>query len=176
MEQALVSIIAIAIILGGTVTLVSSAISPIDSLTNSWKQMTQQSEEIARTDIDATDATVPAPYSGTRVEITIRNEGKVSLCNYDSWDVIVQYYSDNTSYSAEWLPYTTSLADNNWTVSGIYFNGSSETFEPDILNPGEDMKLLMQLDPPVMTNSTNWATISTANGVSTRVLFQRGET
>ncbi len=173
MEQAVVSIIAIAIILGGTVTLALSAISPIDTIVRSWKQMTQQSGDLMRTEITTTGSEFPVLGSGARVEITVRNNGNLSLSNYNSWDVITQYYSDNISYSVKWLPHTDNISDNKWTVNGIYFNGSPETVEPNILNPGEDMKLLMQLNPPVGTNTTNWATISTPNGVSTRIIFQR---
>ena len=175
MEHAIVSIIAIAIILGGTVTLAFNAISPIDTIATSWKQMTQTTEEIMRTDIAGTDPSVPPGESGARVEITVNNQGQVSLSNYDSWDVIVQYYSDNVTRVVKWIPYTTSLADNTWTAGNWEFNGSPETFEPEILNPGENMTVSMQLDPPVATNTTNLATISTSNCVPTRIIFERGD-
>ena len=177
MEQALVALIIIAIMISGALTLVVSAISPMDDIATSWKQMSTRTNEMQRTDIAIIDAVVPEEQSGALVELTIRNEGKVSLCDYGSWDMIVQYYSDNTTRSIAWLPYTTSLEDNKWTVpsypNGIYYNGSPETYEPNILNPGEDMKVQIQLDPPIGLNTTNWATISASNGVSTRTIFQR---
>ena len=153
MEQALVALILIAIMISGSLTLVSSTITPIDDIAGSWKQMSTKTNEIQRTDIAIIDATVPEEYSGAMVELTVRNEGKVSLCDYSSWDMIVQYYSDNTTRSVAWLPYTISLEDNKWTVppypNGIYHNGSPEIYEPNILNPGEDMTVQIQLDPPV---------------------------
>ena len=173
MENAIVSIITIAMILGGTVTLVFSALSPLDTIANSWKQMTQETGDIMRTDISGIDSSVPELYAGNRVALTIRNDGNISLTNYDSWDVIVQYNSDNSTSPVKWLPYTTSLADNKWTVNGIYFNGDAEKFEPNILNPGEDMEILLQLNPAVSANTTNLATISTPKGVSTQIIFQR---
>jgi hypothetical protein len=177
MEQALVALILIAILLSGAITLVSSAISPVDTIAGSWKLMSNKTNEIQRTDIAVIDVTVPEEYSGAVVELTVRNEGKVSLCDYNSWDMIVQYYSDNTTRSVAWLPYTVSLEDNKWTVplypDGISYNGSPEVYEPNILNPGEDMKVQIQLDPPVGINTTNWATISASNGVSTRTMFRR---
>jgi archaellum component FlaF (FlaF/FlaG flagellin family) len=180
MEQALVALIIIAIMISGALTLVVSAISPVDDIANSWKQMSTKTNEMQRTEIAIIDAVVPEEQSGTLVELTVRNEGKVSLCDFDSWDMIVQYYSDNTTRSVAWLPYTASLEDNKWTVpsypNGIYYNGSPETYEPNILNPGEDMKVQIQLDPPIGLNTTNWATISASNGVSTRTIFQREST
>lgn len=180
MEQAIVALIIIAIMISGALTLVMSAISPVDDIATSWKQMSNMTNEMQRTDIAIIDAVVPEEQSGALVELTVRNEGKTSLCDFDTWDMIVQYYSDNTTRSVAWLPYTISLEDNKWTVpsypNGISFNGSPETYEPNILNPGEDMKVRIQLDPPVGLNTTNRATISASNGVSARAIFQREST
>ena len=180
MEQAIVALIIIAIMISGALTLVVSAISPVDDIATSWKQMSTRTNEMQRTDIAIIDAEVPEEQSGALVELTVRNEGKTSLCDFDSWDMIVQYYSDNTTCAVAWLPYTISLEDNKWTVpaypDGIYFNGSPETYEPNILNPGEDMKVQIQLDPPIGMNTTNRATISASNGVSARAIFQREST
>ena len=175
MEQAIVALIVIAFIIGGTFTLVVSAISPIDTITKSWKQMTADTNTVSRTNITIIDTTVPLEHSGSIVELTVRNEGNVSLNRFDSWDVIVQYYSDNTTRTIAWLPYTTSLADNKWTIpsNGITYNGSPEIFEPNTLNPGEDAKVQLQLDPPVGVATTNWTTIATSSGISTRTIFQR---
>ena len=175
MENAIIALISIAIILSGTLTLVLSCFPTIDMLSTSWKQMTQQAGEMRRTEIAEIDAAVL--LGGTQVEITIRNDGEVTLSDFDSWDVIVQYGSDNVSYSVEWLSYTATnppQADNQWTVSELRFNGNPETIEPNMLNPGEEMEILMQLNTEVGEGTTNWATISTPNGVATQVLFQRG--
>ena len=171
MEHAIITLVSIAIILGGTVTLTLSALSPIDTLTSSWKETTEHSAEIMRTNIAGAGSGVP---SGNRVELSIRNEGSVALCDYESWDVIVNYYSDNTTCSVEWLPYSASLGNNQWTVDSISYEGGAETFQPGTLNPGETLNIAIQLDPPVAEGSTNAAAVSTPNGVSTQVIFQRG--
>jgi hypothetical protein len=177
MEQAIVALILVTVLISGAVTLVSSAISPVDTIAGSWKQMSENTVEMQRTDIAVIDVTVPEEDAGAIVELTVRNEGKVSLCDYNSWDMIVQYYSDNTTRAVAWLPYTVALEDNKWTVpsypDGISFNGSPEVYEPNILNPGEEMKVRIQLDPPVGLNTTNLATVSAANGISTRTIFKR---
>ncbi len=175
MENAIIAAISMAIILGGTLTLMLSAIPSVDTLAASWKEMSQRAGEMRRTEIVTDNCTVSA--DGTQVEITVRNEGGVSLADFDSWDVIVKYYTDNTTYRVAWLPYDSSdpPADNKWTGGDrIYFNGSAETVEPHILNPGEDMRILMQLSPVVAENTTNWVTISTPNGVASQSIFTRG--
>ena len=175
MENAVIALISIAIILGGTLTLMLSVMPSIDMFSTSWKEMTQRAGDMTRTQISTDNCTVLG--GGNQVEVTVRNEGGVSLADFDSWDVIVKYYTDNTTYRVTWLPYDSSdppAADDKWTGEGrIYFNGSAETVEPHILNPGEDMRILMQLSPVVAENTTNWVTISTPNGVASQVIFQR---
>lgn len=174
MENAVIALISIAIILGGTLTLMLSVVPSIDMFSTSWKEMTQRAGDMTRTQISTDNCTVSG--EGNQVEVTVRNEGGVSLADFDSWDVIVKYYTDNTTYRVAWLPYDSSdpPADNKWTGEDrIYFDGSAETVEPHILNPGEDMRILMQLSPVVAEHTTNWVTISTPNGVAGQVIFQR---
>ena len=172
MENAVIAMISIAIILGGTLTLALSCFPSVDMLSSSWKQMTQQAGEMRRTEIHGVDPAVLD--GGSTIEMTIKNEGEVSLSDFSSWDVIVQYYSDNSSSYAKWLSYksSTPLGDNQWTVEGIYFNDSAESIEPNILNPGEEMGIIMQVNPSVGDNTTNCATISTPSGTTARVIFQ----
>ena len=173
MENAVIAVISMAIILSGTLTLMLGSIPSIDMLSSSWKQMTQLAGDMRRTEITADNCTVSA--EGSLATINVRNNGALSLADFVSCDVIVKYYSDSTSYYVKWLPYTSSNPPENdkWTVGGIYFNGSAETIEPNILNPGENMKVLMQLNPAVAVNTTNWATIATPNGVAAQVIFRR---
>jgi len=175
MENAVIAMISIAIILSGTMSLMLSSIPSIDTLSTSWKQMTQLAGEMRRTEIVTDNCTVS--NEGVRVEVIIRNDGEISLGDFNSWDVVINYSSDNGTVS-RWLPYTLSIPpeNNRWTISEFRFNGSAETIEPNILNPGEDMKILMQLNPGVAVNTTNRVTISTPNGVAAQAIFQRGGT
>jgi hypothetical protein len=57
---------------------------------------------------------------------------------------------------------------NIWTVAAIYTDytlGREEVFEPGILNPGEVMLIKMKLSPLPGPNTTNWAIVSSCNGV-----------
>jgi len=168
MENAIVSLICITLILVGTVTMTMRSFSSVDMISDSWKQMEDQAQEMRQTEIVGVSSSVPGEYGGSRVEITIRNEGGVSLSDFNRWDVIIQYEGDNV----EWLPYDTSPG---WTVGGIFFSGSPEVFEPNILNPGEEMVLILNLDPPVGEGTTNRVTISTPSGTAAEVIFQREE-
>jgi hypothetical protein len=80
---------------------------------------------------------------------------------------------DNNSIAyAEWLPYTTGiLGDNEWQKARIGLNGPLEFFEPDIVNPGEELVLLARLNPLPDTNTTGNVTIASPNGIYDSISF-----
>jgi len=104
---------------------------------------------------------------GSRVEIVFRNDGNTSMANFECWDVIVRYGEGGV----QWLPYSPEAS--GWTVSNILFGAGPEVFDPNILNPGEEMTVLLLLSPAVSDNYTNLATIATPNGVTTSISFSK---
>ncbi len=164
MENAIISLICSILILVGTATVTMSAISSVDKVSESWKHLDQIAQNIRKTEIAGISSQVSD--NGTRVEMTIRNEGAVSIDDFEQWDVILQYEDGK----AIWLPHRTSAP--GWTVADLLYGGSAEVFEPGILNPGEDIKLLLEINPPVSENTTNRAIISTANGVTAEIMFK----
>jgi len=165
MENAIVSLLCLALFLVGTLNLAETSLSLVDKVSSSWRQAEEQRYEIRQTGIATVNATVP---DASHVEITIMNEGAVSLGDFDRWDVIIRY-QDGT---AVWLPYNPSEPPG-WTVDSISFESSPETFDPNILNSGEEMLLILSLDPPLPSNSTAEAAISTPRGVIARAMFAR---
>jgi hypothetical protein len=163
MENAIVTAICISLILVGVVTLSMNSFASIDTISGSVKEMESFTRDIRQTCISAVDSTTQE--GGDQVEITILNEGHMSLSHFNCWDIIVVYEGGDV----QWLPYTDSIP--GWTVSGLYYNDSPEIFEPDILNPEEEMKLLLKLSPAISEGTVNVATISTANGVTTQTAF-----
>jgi len=161
MENAIVSLFCLAIFLGGTMNLALTSLSVVEKVSSSWKQAEEQRYDIRQTEITV----VGAAMSGDdQAEITIRNGGALSLGDFDRWDVIVRYQDG----PAVWLPYESAPG---WAVGSIYFEGSPEVFEPDILNPSEEVLLILSLDPPLPTGSAAEVTISTPGGVTARAMF-----
>lgn len=163
MENAIVSLLCIALFLVGILNLAGTSFSIADKVSSSWKQAEEQRYDIRQTEIATVNATVP---DASHVEITIMNEGAVSLGDFDRWDVIIRY-QDGT---AVWLPYNSVPG---WTVDSISFEGSPEAFDPNILNSGEEMLLILSLDPPLPPKSTAEAAISTPRGITARAMFAR---
>ena len=107
----------------------------------------------------------------------MRNTGSTKLSDFAEWDVIVEYYQDSGDMVMAWLPYTTgALNDNQWQVAGIYMDAaslSSEVFEPNILDPGEEMVVRLKVQPSVGLTTTNRISLGTANGVTASTIFVR---
>jgi hypothetical protein len=175
MENIIVSLICIALMVVGGMTMSQGFLSSVDSSMGGWQDMGVRNEEIMRTDLAALDTSLPA---SNILEVSLRNSGQTKLNDFADWDVIVQYYGTDSVYYVKWLPYTAGTpGDNQWTVKGIYTDAASETtevFEPGILNPGEEIIIRAKLNPSVGRHTTNLVIVSTPNGVSASTAFYRG--
>jgi len=174
-DTAIVSLIVIAAVLAGTLTITHSYLSSQEAILASWREMEQRTDERARTRISPVAAQA---ISADTVEMALRNEGEPKLADFEQWDVIAQYYDATGGCLVKWLSYTQGLPGNDeWRVEGIYLDASqatAEVYEPGILNPDEEMVIQMKLFPALGTNTTNWATIATPNGISASTVFTRG--
>lgn len=169
METALISIVSLALIIIGTVTITMSSLHSSGTIADSWKYMEQQASYIRRTEIVALP---PEDYSGGSVNLTVRNEGQTNLDSYTRWDVIAQYQGSG-AYHIEYTE-NNPVGSNQWTVAGIYLSdNSTEVFDSNILNPGEKMTMVINLDPEIGEGETGRITISTPNGVTSQCLVTR---
>jgi hypothetical protein len=167
METAIPAIIIIGLLMLATLTLAEQSLSSQDAVSKSWREMQERLEERTRTDLSPIAAqTINA---GATVELTLRNDGDTKLADFDQWDVILQYGSG--SGNAEWYPY--GSGSDEWDVGGIYLDASQSTpeaFDPDILNPGEEMVIWVWVSPPV---GTHQAIVATPNGITASTVFTR---
>jgi hypothetical protein len=169
METALVSIICIALIVFGGMTMSQGFMTSVDASTTGLGEMGQRDETIMRTELASVDTSMAG---NDTLEITIENSGHTKLADFDKWDVIVQYYDGTGVYNTTWLPYVTGTpGDNEWTVSWIHLDGGAEIFEPNVFNPGEQLKITAQINPAAGAGTTNMAVIATPNGISLSTYF-----
>ena len=111
------------------------------------------------------------PASNTLEEI-LENSGQTKLADYDKWDIIVQYYDGAGTYYIKWLPYTEgTLGNNEWEVVWIRLDGEAEIFEPNVLNPKEEIKIRAQFNPSVGAGTTNMVVVATPNGITASTYF-----
>jgi len=172
METAIVSIICIALIVVGGMTMSKSFLSSVDTTAVGLEEVSNRDKNILRTSLSIISASQTAENI---LRVRMENIGQVKLNDFDKWDIIVHYYDSSGNYHVKWLPYTDySLEDNEWTKDGIYIDSAlltAEAFEPEILNPDEEMIIRAQLNPVVGIDTVNTVIISTSNGVSTSATF-----
>ncbi len=168
METALISLVSVALVIIATVTMTMTSFHSASILADSWKEMEQQAGDIRRTEIDTEHW---GEYTGGDLELRWTNVGQTDLAQFANWDVIVQYEDGTANYTN----YTTNNppGNNQWTVEGIYLSdNSTEVFDPNILNPDERMKAVVNIDPD--TSQGDWLaiTVATPNGVTSQSLVQ----
>jgi len=170
MATIIVSIICIAMIVVGGMTLSQGILTSADSAALSVEEIGLREGEMSRTDLNADRAAYLSWADLLRV--TVQNAGQTKLASFDKWDFIVHYYDGSGVYHTEWLPYTSGvLGDNEWQKARIGLNGPVEFFEPDILNPGEELVILARLNPLPGDATTGSIAIATPNGVYDSISF-----
>ena len=168
MEASIPALFVAAILLMSTVVLARSGYTSFDTLSQSWKGMEDRAGEQVRTRLSVTDTQVDG--TGANVTVILSNDGHSTIGDFERMDVVVQYTSESSTYYMRWIPYTPGdLESNTWTVQSI----SNDVFEPGLFNPGEELTMVIRLNPVVGLSTTNWVIISTELGVSLSAYFTR---
>jgi len=115
MENFIITLVCIALLLMGAMSLSMSALNSMSAIANAQETSESLSRDILSTSIQCGNAVTTD--SGATVTIDIENDGKKALANYSAWDVIVRYQDGDTV----WIPYSTSTP--GWTISGFFFPG-----------------------------------------------------
>ncbi len=168
METIILSIICIALVVFGGMTMSRGFISSVDTSTAGLEEVGQRNEIILRTELSPVSTNMP---SSDTIEVIIENTGQTRLAEFDKWDFIVHYYDSTGDSHVDWLPYADTPGDNEWTVSWIKLDGATEVYEPNVLNPGEQAKLQAQLNPATGAGTTNMVVVSSLNGVTVSTYF-----
>jgi len=170
MATAVVSIMCIVLIVLGGMTMSQGILTSADTAAFSVEEISVREGEIMRTELDTLRA---AHLSwADLLRVTVDNSGQTKLASFSKWDVIVHYYDDGGIYYTEWLPYTEEApGDNEWQKAILRLNGQPEFFEPDIMNPEEELVILAKLSPLPGDATTGDITIVTHNGIYDSISF-----
>ena len=170
METAFVSMICVALMVIGGMTMARGFLSSVDDTSVNMQVVSQRNEEIMRTNIAVREIVQP---SANTLQIYVNNAGQTKLTDFPKWDVIVHHMDDNDTHYVTWLPYKSAEpGSNEWTVTGLYTaSNQPEVFDPGILNPDEVMLIEAKIDPDIKTESENLVVITTPNGVTVTKSF-----
>lgn len=164
MEVLVVTVICIALIVVGGMTLSHGILASTDTTALNIDKLTVREGDIARTDLTVTRSA--QLYWGDYLRVTVKNTGQTRLANFDKWDVIVNYTDESNNLISNWLPYTSLLTENNkWYKARIGLDGPIEYYNPGILDPSEEMVLFIHLNPPPQVDTNINVSVATPNGV-----------
>lgn len=180
MENVPVALVIIFIFLFGGLTFSEAFITAQETINTASQELESRANDIRDTALAPADLTIVD--AGSSIDVVVKNTGSAKLADFDRWDVFVDYYDDAVlpalpAYHSARLTYdATQAAANSWAVSGIYHdwdNDVAEVYEPNILNPGEEIRLHLKLQPAVGVGQTALITVATGNGVTTTTVGQR---
>jgi hypothetical protein len=172
METAIISIICIALVVFGGMTMSNGFMTTLDAGTAGLEEIGNRDNAIMRTELTPVSTNITLVDGSDPLEVVLNNNGQTKIADFEKWDIIVQYFDDSGNYCVEWLPYVEgSSQPYEWDVGWIKMNGKAEVFDPGVLNPGEQIMLKTRLDPSVGLNTTNMIVISTPSGVTCSTYF-----
>ncbi|MCA9901945.1 MAG: hypothetical protein KC433_27390 [Anaerolineales bacterium] len=174
MESIVTVIIVVALILTAGLNIFQTSLDTQEQLMNSWQEMEERTDDRVRTDLTPISATVQ--NNGGLVQLTLKNNGRTSLTNFDEWDIFMQYYSSGDVYHTDWYPYTSGAPGGNQWTATIYTDaagGIPELYEPGILNPDEELLLQLNIAPGIALTTTNRLTLSANNGITASTIITR---
>ena len=178
MANIVTGIIAIALVMATALSLTWAALSSASDISLTWDQLVDRTGDRARTQLALVTADIQG--GGADIDISLQNTGQTALADFSDWDVILVYYATSTNQNLRLvrLAHTTSTipASGQWNDNGFFLDvaaSEAEVYEPNIFNPGEVMKMRLNITPSIPATTTNVATIGTANGVTLAVPFSR---
>jgi hypothetical protein len=170
MATAVISVICVALIIMGGMTMSRGILTTSDTTALSVEEMSTREGVIMRTEVDTLRATYLSWSNLMR--ITVDNSGQTKLTGFNKWDIIINYTGADNNYYTRWFPCSEEApGDNQWQKARICLNGQPEFFEPDILNPEEELVILVKLSPQPADGLNSDVTIATPNGVSSSLSF-----
>ncbi len=171
MDTVLLALLVIALVLLGVTSLGLAYERSQEMTEEGWAAMQDRALERSQTAISIESAVT----AGQTITVTVRNAGEERLSDFAAWDVIVQYYASTGTYYVESIPHDSWAPDSpQWTIEGIYRSVAStllEVYEPGILNPGEEARIVVTVTQAPDESAGVMTTISTTNGATASFAF-----
>lgn len=178
MGTVIASILIIAVVLLGVLTVSNAAMNAVLDTTLSGNEIGKMISEKALTSIDVATATYIA--TATWSQVMVLNDGRMSIGDFDKWDFFMHYRDTATSNYMHYqrIPYSSTYPPGNdqWAKNGIYLDLNAtitEQYEPNILNPGEYLKLAMKVQNTISTGTWVYIKGGTPNGINDNIQYRK---
>ena len=174
MGNALVSVIALAIMIAGVFAVLGSL---FDSNATTSRALVDEGialSGIVQARVAATRAQVSRDDVRTNVDITISNTGNVGYGDFDEWNITVEYWSDSEELVIKRLSFSDTTADNRWMLRAIYKDAASalaEIVDANVLNPMEEMVIRLRLNPASQVDRKGRVVVTPPIGEPTTIFF-----
>ncbi len=166
MENSIPALFIAAIFMLATVLIGRGGFIGMDNVGQSLRVSEVRNIERRGTELSVTNTAIDP--TGANATITLRNDGQTSLQDYARMDVVVQYFDEVGGRHDKWVAYTSGgLSSDMWTTGAF----TDDVFEPGIFNPGEQMEIVVRLNPVVGAGTTNKAVIASEQGITLQTLF-----
>ena len=156
------------------VSMLSSLFDSGHKTAQAWVDDGRLAQSAPRARVVAIATAVTGDAEGSTVDITLNNEGKLSYADFDHWDVNLEYVNQSGQIERRWLPYSSEVSDDAWTVQGIYLVASlltDEVVDKGVLNASEEIVLRLRVTPPMQSGSTARAVLTPTKGGPTSIFF-----
>lgn len=166
MEHGIPALFIAAIFLVATVLVGRGGFIGMDNVGQSLKASEMRFTERSGTELSVTGTSIDG--AGANITLTIRNDGQTPIGDYSRMDVLVQYFGETGTRYDKWVAYTSgALASDTWTTGAF----TDDVFEPGILNPGEQVEIIVRVNPVVGAGTTNKAVVSSEFGITIQTMF-----
>jgi archaellum component FlaF (FlaF/FlaG flagellin family) len=172
MDNVLAAFITLFITLFAALSLTSTVISAQETLRTASAAVQTRVDLRSRTALSVVSATVAS--DGGSATLVIRNDGSVKLTDYFQWDIFLQYMDNQTASGY----HVKRLTASEWSFNGLYLDAAQsrpEIYDRSIFNPGESLKLSVNLMPPLGKGKTAQVVIATQNGVDVTAQMTRND-
>ncbi len=174
MGNALISVIALAIMIAGVFAVLNSLFESNSTTSRALVDEGIALSEVVQARIAATRALVSGDDVGTNVDITISNTGNVDYGDFDEWNITVEYRSESSGLEVKRLSFSDVTSDNRWMLRAIYEDADSalqEVVDPNVLNPREEMVVRLRLNPAVQEETKGRVVVTPPVGEPTTIFF-----
>lgn len=174
MGNALVSVIALAIMIAGVFAMFGSIFDTNATTSRALVDDGIALSEIVQARIAVTSALISGDTVRTNVDVTISNTGNVNYGDFGEWDITVEYLTESGGLEIKHLVFAETTTDNRWMLRSIFQDATSalgEIVAPDVLNPREEMVIRLRLDPAVKEGSTGRVVVTPSSGKPATILF-----